>query len=64
MAVTMSVTVTCPECGTPGTVSLTALGDDGTRQLFEFACPNGHEFDMAHAMDLWVAAHQTVGASE
>jgi lysyl-tRNA synthetase class I len=51
-----TITVACPKCGRPATVSMHAL--DERHFTFRFHCPDGHAVPGAVTQQLWVLAHQ------
>jgi hypothetical protein len=65
MPATSTISVSCPHCGDPATVSLTTTTVDGDDQILDFLCPRGHHVNGIEAMHLWVSAHeQAVGNQE
>jgi hypothetical protein len=55
---TSTITVGCPDCGSPATVSLCLANSDESEHVLEFACLCGHEIDEFDALRLWVESHQ------
>lgn len=61
MPATSTITVSCPECGQPATITLTTAGPDELEQVLEFFCNAGHQLDEWDALRLWVSLHERVG---
>jgi hypothetical protein len=57
-----TITVACPECGHPATVSMNALGQ--YRYEFDFVCQNGHHVPPSQTKELWTAAHTEPAAGQ
>lgn len=53
-----TITVACPDCGSPATVSLCLANSEETEHVLEFSCSCGHEIDEFDALRLWVDSHQ------
>ena len=58
MTSTSTITVACPDCGNPATISLCLANSDESEHVLEFSCSRGHELDEFDALRLWVEAHQ------
>lgn len=51
-----SITIVCPDCGKPATVTMLAV--NGQHPTLEFDCRNGHKVPGPNVEQIWVAAHQ------
>jgi predicted amidophosphoribosyltransferase len=58
-----TITVACPDCGSPATVSLCLARVDETEHVLAFSCRCGHEIDEFDALRLWVESHQDPDAA-
>jgi hypothetical protein len=59
-----TITVTCPDCGSPATVSLCLANADESEHVLAFTCGCGHQIDEFDALRLWVESHQAPEALE